>query len=355
MAAVESMSPFRMCLSSKRQSGASEEIVVSDRGRVSQKSKDSVKPAPGAPPRNIPMSLDAYKSLAMKEVKDVMLKPRQHWVGDGFHVFPVFSSKAFTRALSPFLMFDYASPKHFDATRGKLGVGRHPHRGFETVTIAWQGEVEHGDHLGNRDVIHAGDVQWMTAARGIIHEEYHSREFAKTGGQFEMCQLWVNLPAKHKMDPARYQPIQSKSIPSVDLPSNAGYVRVIAGSHRDAKGPAKTFSPIDLWEVFLVQAGKVAELVFPDGHNTIVFVRKGSAAIGTKERKLKPQDVALLGESGRSVPIRALEDSTMLLVLSGEPFNEPIAHSGPMCMNTREELNQAFEDYSSRKNGFGRC
>lgn len=303
-------------------------------------------------PSEIPSSPNA-EPLGMKTVKDVMLKPRPHWVGDGFHVLPVFNHKAFTRDMSPFLMFDYATPKEFNPTRGKLGVGQHPHRGFETVTIAWQGEVEHGDHLGNRDVIHAGDVLWMTAARGIIHEEYHSREFAKTGGKFEMCQLWVNLPQKHKMDPARYQPITSNTIPTVALDSGAGYVRVIAGSYGSAAGPAMTFSPIDLWELRLNKSGNATDLVFPVGHNTIIFVRQGAAAVGAKQHKLNAQDVALLGELGRKVPIRALADDTMLLVLSGQPFDEPIANMGPFCMNTASELRQAREDYMSRSNGFG--
>jgi redox-sensitive bicupin YhaK (pirin superfamily) len=292
-------------------------------------------------------------ALIKKSVEDIMPKPQPHWVGDGFHVLPVFNRKAFTRDISPFLMFDYAMPKQFNPTRGKLGVGKHPHRGFETVTLAWQGEVEHGDHLGNRDVIRAGDVQWMTAARGIVHEEYHSREFAKTGGKFEMCQLWVNLPIKHKMDPARYQPITSGSIPTVALPSDAGYVRVIAGSYGETVGPAMTFSPIDMWEVRLSKSGVCTDLVFPEGHNTIVFVRQGAAVVGESQEKLSEQDVALMSEVGRQVPIRALVDDTMLLILSGQPFDEPIAHRGPFVMNTSRELEQASKDYMTRSNGFG--
>mmetsp|Transcript_79559 Transcript_79559/g.138038 ORF Transcript_79559/g.138038 Transcript_79559/m.138038 type:complete len:341 (-) Transcript_79559:223-1245(-) len=338
---------FNSCLGSQKRS--------SQRNSNSEATatKIDVRAAPGAPPREIPRSLSS-EPLAMKTVQDVMLKPRPHWVGDGFHVLPVFNHKAFTRDMSPFLMFDYGAPKQFNPTKGKLGVGRHPHRGFETVTIAWQGEVEHGDHLGNRDVIHAGDVQWMTAARGIIHEEYHSREFAKTGGKFEMCQLWVNLPSKHKMDPARYQPITSASIPTVALEDGAGYIRVIAGSYFDATGPAMTFSPIDMWEVRLNKSGSCTDLVFPEGHNTIIFVRQGAAVVGARESKLSEQDVALLGEVGRQVPVRALADDTMLLVLSGQPFNEPIASMGPFCMNTEKELRQAQSDYMSRSNGFGK-
>jgi len=282
-----------------------------------------------------------------------MLKPRPHWVGDGFHVLPVFHHKAFTREMSPFLMFDYAAPKQFSPTRGKLGVGQHPHRGFETVTIAWQGEVEHGDHLGNRDVIKAGDVQWMTAARGIVHEEYHSREFAKTGGLFEMCQLWVNLPSEHKMDAARYQPIGGTTIPAVDIGDGVGRVRVIAGSYNGVRGPAMTFSPVDMWEVLIHSAGKRTNLVFPEGHNTIIFVKRGGATVGSREKKLGPQDVALMGETGRQVPVCATTDNTELLILSGQPFNEPIAARGPFCMNTNQELAKASQDYMNRTNGFG--
>merc|ERR1719401_654693 len=319
----------------------------------SSRSTKECNPAPGAPPKEIPRSL-GVDTLPLKKVEDVMLKPRPHWVGDGFHVLPVFSQKAFTRDMSPFLMFDYGAPKEFSPTRGKLGVGKHPHRGFETVTIAWQGEVEHGDHLGNRDVIHAGDVQWMTAARGIIHEEYHSREFAKAGGHFEMAQLWVNLPAKHKMDPPRYQPISGASIPVVDLEDGVGRVRVIAGQFGSAQGAAATFSPIDMWEVLLNTAGKGTNLIFPEGHNTIIFVKRGAAFVGATEKELKAQDVACMGEGGRQVPVRATENNTELLVLSGQPFNEPIAHMGPFVMNTHQELAQAQSDYQGRKNGFSR-
>merc|ERR1712217_890058 len=178
-----------------------------------------------------------------------------------------------------------------------------------------------------RYVIKAGDVQWMTAGCGIIHEEYHSREFAKAGGVFEMCQLWVNLPSEHKMDPARYQPINGTAIPTVSIPDGVGRVRVIAGSYLGVDGPAMTFSPIDMWEVLINRAGQNAELVFPEGHNTIIFVKRGSALIGSSEAALGDQDVALLGEAGRQVSVRATADNTELLVLSGQPFNEPIVSS----------------------------
>lgn len=324
-----------------------------EKGRDGGGKASSRKIAPGGMPLDIPKSPSREGSpLEIKPVLDVMLKPRKHWVGDAFHVFPVFHDKAFTQDVSPFLMFDYAAPKEFEPTRAKLGVGRHPHRGFETVTIAWQGEVEHGDHLGNRDVIHPGDVQWMTAGRGIIHEEYHSRAFAKTGGKFEMCQLWVNLPATHKMDPARYQAISSTTIPSVDIGDGVGRVRIIAGEYAGVKGPAMTFSPIDMWEVLIHKTGQQAILVFPGGHNTIVFVKRGAALVGVEGRKLNGQDLALMGETGRQVPVVAAEDDTELLILSGQPFNEPIAARGPFCMNTSRELMQASRDFDNRTNGF---
>jgi len=337
--------------SASRGCGSSEEIVVAEK---------AAKPA--EPPArvivNVPAPLGAQLDLApktvQKSVQDIMLKPRQHWVGDGFHVFPVFDRKAFKREMTPFLMFDYAAPKHFEPTRSKKGVGKHPHRGFETVTVAWQGEVEHGDHMGNSDVIFPGDVQWMTAGRGIVHEEYHSRDFAKRGGLFEMCQLWVNLPSQHKMTAPVYQPISSHTIPSIPLPLGAGCVRVIAGDFLGVKGPSRTFTPIDMWEVLLDKSGGKTDLVFPEGHNTIIFIKSGAAAVGAKRSKLSQQDVALMGTHGRQVPVEAMEDGTALLILSGEPINEPIANRGPMVMNTQDELNQAFDDYQGGRNGFGR-
>jgi redox-sensitive bicupin YhaK (pirin superfamily) len=194
---------------------------------------------------------------SMKGIKVILPRPRSHWVGDGFHVYPVFADKAFTNELSPFLMFDYGAPKQFPANNPKkLGVGQHPHRGFETITVAFQGEVEHADSMGNRGVIGEGDVQWMTAGRGIVHEEFHSQKFAKAGGAFEMCQLWLNLPKEHKMTPPRYQPILKNEITTSPLYLHAadacgapadpaeGGVRVIAGSFMGVKGPASTFTQV---------------------------------------------------------------------------------------------------------------
>jgi hypothetical protein len=192
----------------------------------------------------------------------------------------------------------------------------------------------------------------MTAGRGIVHEEFHSREFAKRGGVFEMCQLWVNLPSQHKMTEPRYQPISSGAIPSIELPSGDGRVRVIAGDFFGIAGPSKTFTPIDMWEVVLDRPGAKTDLVFPPGHNTIIFIKRGAAVVGAKRKTLSSQDVALMGTGGRQIPVEAKEDGTALLILSGEPINEPVAARGPMVMNTQEELAKAMDDYSRGRNGF---
>jgi len=301
---------------------------------------------------------------ALKSVKAVLPRPRPHWVGDGFHVYPVFSNKAFTNELSPFLMFDYASPKYFPPTKSKLGVGEHPHRGFETVTMAFQGEVEHKDSAGNCGVIGPGDVQWMTAGRGIIHEEFHSREFAKTGGTFEMYQLWVNLPKEHKMTAPRYQGILRDDIPSHPLStwsgdvggetslcdSSEGEVRVVAGKFKDAVGPAKTWTQVDVWDVNIAkQSPKQYVFDMVEDNNVIVFIRKGK--VNVQGHELGPQDVALMGKSGSQITLQADEDDSKVLILAGKPIDEPIVAHGPMVMNTREEINQAFVDFRSGKFG----
>jgi redox-sensitive bicupin YhaK (pirin superfamily) len=293
-------------------------------------------------------------SEAAKKIKDIMPAPRPHWVGNGFHVYPVFSSLAFTDQVSPFLMFDYGAPEKFDPTNKRLGVGKHPHRGMETVTIAWQGEVEHGDSVGNRGVIGPGDVQWMTAGRGIVHEEYHSRAFARTGGVLEMCQLWVNLPKKNKMAAPGYQPILKEDIPQVPLfPDDAqmrhGHVRIIAGSYAGSNGPANTFTPINVWDMLLITAGKSLVVRVPAGHHTLNCVRKG--ALRVAGGLVGPQGMVRLESDGTLIALEAEEPQTQLLLLGGEPIREPIAAAGPFVMNTRAELAQAQADYHSGKLG----
>ncbi len=284
----------------------------------------------------------------MKKIKTILpANNRTHWVGDGFNVRPVFAQLAFTQDVSPFLMFDYAAPREFSATTNKLGVGPHPHRGFETVTISFQGEVEHGDSVGNRDVIGPGDVQWMTAASGIIHEEFLSTEFLKRGGVLEMVQLWVNLPSRYKMIPPKYQPILSKEIPELQLPDGAGSVRVIAGSCAGTHGPASTYSAVNLW-VIKVTAGKSVELIVPEGHNNMLFIRQGKIRLG--DAVLGYADLALLEASGTQIKFQAVEDSSVLL-MGGEPIAEPIAASGPFVMNTEQEIRLAMLDYQSGRMG----
>jgi quercetin 2,3-dioxygenase len=284
----------------------------------------------------------------MKKIKTVLpAAARSHWVGDGFNVRPIFASLAFTQAISPFLMFDYAAPREFAATEQKRGVGPHPHRGFETVTIAFQGEVEHGDSVGNRGVIGPGDVQWMTAAAGIIHEEFLSRDFLQRGGILEMVQLWVNLPARYKMIAPKYQPILSRDIPVLKLPENGGLVRVIAGEFAGTQGAATTYSPVNLWDISL-NAGKTVELIVPDGHNTMLFVRQGKLAMGGAA--LGPADLALLERDGTRISLQAQEE-TSLLLMGGEPIAEPIVASGPFVMNTEQEIRLAMMDYQSGRMG----
>ncbi len=284
----------------------------------------------------------------MKKIKTILpANNRSHWVGDGFNVRPVFAQLAFTQDICPFLMFDYAASREFEATTNKLGVGPHPHRGFETVTIAFQGEIEHGDSVGNRGVIGPGDVQWMTAASGIIHEEFLSTEFLKRGGVLEMVQLWVNLPARHKMIPPKYQPILSKEIPELQLPDDAGSVRVIAGSCAGTQGPASTYSPVNLWMI-KVTAGKSVELIVPEGHNNMLFIRQGKIKLG--DAVLSNADMALLETSGTQIKFQAVEDSSVLL-MGGEPIAEPIVASGPFVMNTEQEIRLAMMDYQSGRMG----
>jgi len=296
-----------------------------------------------------------------RTVKRVMLRPPAHWVGDGFHVFPVFSDLAFKEDLSPLLMFDYAAPKKFDSNVGRpKGVGQHPHRGFETVTIAFEGEVEHGDNKGNSGVIGSGDVQWMTAGRGIVHEEYHSKKFSKDGGTFEMCQLWVNLPKKYKMTKPRYQPILNDQIPTVTLPFEEpaeekalATVRLIAGELNNIKGAAKTFSPVQMWDVILPHASVEVDIPFPSDHNCIIFVRRGGVKIYSDDERtstLGPQDIALMHLDGsNNLRIKVEQQDTRLLIMGGEPLDEPIAAHGPFVMNSHDEIRQAMKDYSSGK------
>ena len=276
--------------------------------------------------------------------------PGRHWVGDGFPVHGMFGYNGDGVAeRSPFLLLDYAAPTSFGPNSGhRRGVGQHPHRGFETVTVVYEGEVEHRDSTGAGGVIRRGDVQWMTAGGGIIHEEFHSQDFSRTGGPFEMVQLWVNLPAKDKMTPAHYQGITDAQIPAVALAGDAGTLRVIAGEYDGNRGPARTFSPINVWDVRL-GAGKTIALPQPEGWTTLVVVLAGTVQLNG-ETVLRPAQMATLSTTGTGVTIEASGDAKVLL-LAGEPIDEPVVGYGPFVMNTTQEIHQAIADFNGGKFG----
>ena len=281
----------------------------------------------------------------MKTIDQVLTSQGGHWVGDGFPVRSLFSYDREAQENSPFLLFDYAGPHHFPPAQTPRGVGQHPHRGFETVTIAYEGEVAHRDSTGGGGTIKPGDVQWMTAAGGIIHEEFHSPAFTATGGAFRMVQLWVNLPAKHKMTKAGYQGIASADIPVVTLPG--GTARIIAGEMGDAKGPARTFSPINLWDVRLT-AGAEVTLDLPEGHTAMVAVLSGHVtADGTGAGEAQ---IIRFTREGAGAVVHADADA-VLLVLTGEPLNEPVVGYGPFVMTSDAEIRQAITDFNSGKFG----
>lgn len=282
----------------------------------------------------------------MKTICRIVRDVRPHWVGDGFPVRSLFSYVE-GKEFDPFLLLDYAGPHRFAPAEASRGVGEHPHRGFETVTIVYQGELEHRDSSGSHGTIGAGDVQWMTAASGIVHEEFHSERFTRDGGTLEMVQLWVNLRAKDKLSPPGYQEILSAQIPQVSLPNGAGIVRVIAGDFRGTHGPARTFTPVNLWDLQLA-AGGVAELPFTPGHTALLVVQKG--AVQASDTPLQAVELALFGRDGDVAELRA-ESASRVLVLSGEPLHEPVVGQGPFVMNSREQIVQAMEDYQAGRMG----
>ncbi len=284
----------------------------------------------------------------MRQILGVYSAPRPHWVGDGFPVRTMLSHHDQGSHISPFIMLDYAGPAKFEPTHERRGVGAHPHKGFETVTIVYEGEVEHRDSTGAGGVIGPGDVQWMTAASGIIHEEFHSSAFAAKGGQFEMVQLWVNLPAKDKDAKPGYQSLLAADIPTLELPKGAGKLRVIAGAFGETRGPARTFTPINIWDVRLAR-GKTATLDVPEGQTLSVLVLAGTVEVQGKEVAREAQMV-LLGREGGAVTIEANNDAK-LLVLAGVPIDEPVVAHGPFVMNTIGEIKQAMLEFQSGKFG----
>lgn len=280
----------------------------------------------------------------MKQITGIYTAPSQHWVGDGFPVRSMFSYQTHGEQLSPFLLLDYAGPHHFPAGTGKRGVGEHPHRGFETVTVVYSGEVEHRDSTGRGGVIGPGDVQWMTAGAGILHEEFHSAEFTRTGGELKMIQLWVNLPAKDKMTQPGYQSITADVIPDVELPNNAGHMRVIAGRYEDIVGPAHTFSPLNVWDLQLNQSQEIT-LHQPAGWSTALVVLEGEVVVNG-EGSAREGQLVVLSQKGEALHLSASSNAKVLL-MAGEPLQEPIVGYGPFVMNTKAQIAEAVRDFNS--------
>lgn len=287
-------------------------------------------------------------TAAIKDIVGIYQPGSAYMVGDGFPVRNFFPSNELDREVSPFLMLDYAGPQDFSPTDHPRGVGEHPHRGFETVTIVYEGVVAHRDSTGSGGVIGPGDVQWMTAASGIVHEEFHEKEFAKKGGTLHAIQLWVNLPKASKMSAPGYQTILNGDIPAIELEGGAGRLRVIAGSFRGRKGPAHTFTPVELYDLQL-NKGQHVQLDLPGGQNSSILVLQGRATVNGS-REAGEAELIVFKRNGSVVTVEAREDSR-ILVMSGEPIEEPIARYGPFVMNTKAELIQAVQDYQAGKMG----
>lgn len=289
--------------------------------------------------------------MKTKSIEHIFTPPAPHMVGDGFrvHNFIPGSYGLSMQRMSPFIMLDYNSKFYFPPTDKPRGVSVHPHRGFETVTIAYKGKVAHHDSAGNSGIIGEGDVQWMTAASGVLHKEYHEQEFSKAGGDFQMVQLWVNLPAKDKMSKPKYQEITKENIQKYALDNDGGTIEVISGAYQDTPGAASTFTPVHLQNAKLNTGGK-AEFSFPAHYNTALLVIEGSIKVND-EKTVATDNFLLFKNEGEDFSIEALEQS-VVLVLSGEPILEPIAAHGPFVMNTREEIIQAFEDVNLGKFGY---
>lgn len=284
----------------------------------------------------------------IKQVSAVLSAPAPHMVGDGFRVHNFFPN-GYRIKMSPFFLLDYNAKIAFSARNEPRGVGVHPHRGFETVTIAYHGAIAHHDSAGNSGMIYPGDVQWMTAGSGILHKEYHEAEFSKNGGDFQMVQLWVNLPAKDKMTKPKYQGIRHQDIARHDLPDGMGTIEVIAGTYNGTKGSASTFTPINVFNARLNKGSK-ASISLPDNYNTGFLIIEGSIKINDTETAHADEFVHFKNE-GADIEVEALEN-TIVLVLSGEPIDEPITQYGPFLMNTEQEIQQAISDYNQGKFGY---
>lgn len=284
----------------------------------------------------------------MKKILGVYQNKHMHWVGDGFPVYNLFSYDRLGQSLSPFLLLDYAAPYRFDPTTAQHGVGSHPHRGFETVTIAYQGEVTHKDSSGGGGTIKAGDVQWMTAGGGILHQEFHSPEFAHEGGLFEMVQLWVNLPAHSKMTPAKYQAIEADQIRHIALDDAGSEMRIIAGQYQDVDGAATTFSPVNVWDGTIVQ-GQQHSFYVTEGHTTLLVLLSGKVSLND-DQSIEAPSLVVLSREDIEFSLKAEQDSKFL-ILTGQPLNEPIEGYGPFVMNSKAEIVEAVRDFNSGKFG----
>ncbi len=284
--------------------------------------------------------------IVKKKIVRVIRDVPQHWVGDGFPVRSLFSYGG-GNEFDPFLLLDYAGPHDFPPTAGKRGVDVHPHKGFETVTILYQGELAHRDSSGGNGRLGPGDVQWMTAGNGIVHEEFHSEQFSKQGGTLEMIQLWVNLRSENKSTPPKYQDLRDAQFPRVELRGNAGIARVIAGEFADARGAARTFSPMNVWDLKL-NANASVELRVPDGHTTVLVAQSGRVIVN--ESSMNALELALFERDGDSINLQS-ETESRVLILTGQPLGEPVVGQGPFVMNTREEIYKAIQEYQLGKMG----
>lgn len=291
-----------------------------------------------------------FKGGKYRGVEGVLPPTNTHMVGDGFQVKNFFpNGRGFEERMSPFFLLDFNAEVNFPPSDIARGVGVHPHRGIETITFAYKGSVAHHDSAGNSGVINPGDVQWMTAGGGVLHKEYHEKNWDKKGGAFEMVQLWINLPKKHKMTPAKYQSIVHAKKPKIDLPNKAGSVHVVAGEYKGTKGVASTFSPVNIYDMYLNAGGEV-DFTLPGGFNSGILVVDGNIVVNENTKVPENNYVQFKNEEGQ-IHIKA-ESKTILLVLSGEPLNEPYVGYGPFVMNTEEEIRQAIEDYNAGKFGF---
>ena len=284
-----------------------------------------------------------------RSIERVFQGAPDHWVGDGFHVSNYFPSQTdFEKRMSPFFLLDYHKPEEYAPTTRRRGVGTHPHRGFETVTVAYQGSVAHKDSAGNGGVIRPGEVQWMTAGAGILHNEYHDESFGKTGGVMHMLQIWVNLPRKHKLTAPKYQGLERAVIPEAAIAGGGGVARVISGAFEDTKGPASTFSPAHMLDLRL-KPGATVRLPTPKDYNTALLVLQGQVKANGSP-PASDGEFILFKNDGDEVVVESLTES-IVMFLSGAPIEEPLVHYGPFVMNTVDEINQAIEDYNAGKFG----